>query len=81
MARVDVRATSKEEVGVRHASELSITELASVLARAYLRLLAAGRRVPQIAAVSRSGESPANSPIPLDVAGPAKRELDPEGLA
>jgi len=51
-------------------------ELATLLARGYLRLLATGRPGAEIAPISSTRESSAGSPNCLDVAGRAKHELD-----
>ena len=53
-----------------------IQELATLLACGYLRLLAA-RRQAELAPLAPGLEEGSRNPqIPLDVAGPAKRQLD-----
>ena len=55
----------------------ALRELATLLARGFLRLLAARQR-PEIAPIPDSQESPAGSPNCLDVPGRPKHELDRE---
>jgi len=60
---------------VKSANEIAVSELAAILARGYIRLLAADPRCSGIAPNPPLRESPASSPNCLDVAGRAKHEL------
>jgi hypothetical protein len=57
--------------------EAELREIASLLARGYLRLV--GSRAAEIAAIAPQPEPVPGSPNCLDVAGGAKHELVPEG--
>ena len=64
---------------VRTASEPNIKELATLLARGYLRLVTSGRQNSRIAPNSALRESASGSPNCLDVGPQRSDELEPEG--